>query len=475
MRKVVFLGGKKVRNNMTISDYARGLLDSSGEVLVKSEEVIKRLNDPTTSIYTTEATQVTRRSDTMGLGKVLEQTGEASENQLSDLDQPIVDKYAMQEGFFGSQEIIYTEGVAPLKALLSSEGMISEGKYYHTGVTTEVLKSTGVLEEELDDAFTAREATDVFAKREQAGGWDKEKGIVTRKDNISGLRMTAPFEYSDPWQPEIGNRLGKIASGLAYKFAEPFYDFVNEEYSPEEKTAVLLVCTRNANGPVLDRRARERYISGLHLNMSDNHSVALLGDLMRQFRVARGSLAVPANSPSNSVLRIGMPFAEHSISGKVIWSNEQKLRHIKELSLSSGEMVYMASSYLNHQLFTVPIDLDLLEDERDESGNVVRNHLFSDLALWQQLAMRYCVNQSRKILGFQAMGIDPKELDSLSEYEINDYPTVYDALNLSEETNTEAKRRILSSVEKYVSESIISWKEAVEAKALDRYMQDSPL
>lgn len=448
---------------MTIIENAKLLLTQDGEKLVKDSKTIERLSNPQTSVYSSEAGEIIGRNPNMGLGKVLQQTGEGSEKQLSDFDHPIVDRYKMQMGFNGDETVAYTETVAPLKALLCAEGSITEGKYYHTGVTTEISKSVGVTGDALDDAYTARESTNVFAKRDQEGGWDPVQQIVTRTDNVSGLIMTAPFDYFDPWEPDLGNRLGEIASGIAYRMAEPFYNWAAENYSEEEKKQVLTVCTRNANGPTLDRMAREQFIAGLHIDVTNRDQAVLLAELMKMFRSARGSLAVPANTASNSTLRIGMPYAEHSVAGSIVWTNEQKVRHVKELEANGGQKIYMASSYMNHQLFTVPIDLDLL-DEDDE--------IFNDLATWQQLAVRYCVNQSRKILGFSPIAISDSELNKFADYEGIDYPSVCDALDLSDSDNEVSKRMVLAAVNEYVRSSIVSWKEAVETKALNKYMNE---
>lgn len=437
------------------------MLTSDGSLLKKSDSIKERLGNPQESVYSSEAGSVDSRSSNMGLGSVLQQTGEVSESQAQDFDQPIVDNLSMQRGFFGDVDIDYTENVAPMKALLAAEGSITEGKYNHTGVVTEVVRSAGLGDEIIDDAYTGRDATDVFAKRDQRGGWDPDTETVTRTDNVSGLIMAAPFLFTDPWDPETGNLLGDIAAGIAYKMAEPYYEKVASQYSAQMKEAVLTVCTRNANGPALDRMAREMYIAGLHLDTTNKEQYAILSELLRTFRAARGSLAIPANTPSSTTLRMGMPYSEHSIARQIVWSNERKLRHIKEMRLSSGEVVYMASSYMNHQLFTVPVDLDLVDED-----------LFEDLVKWQQMAMRFCVNQSRSILGYDVVDLDQEIIDDLTKYTGIEYPTVAEALGLDEATNRKVKEHVVKAVREYVGTSMTGWREAVEAKALNKFVSE---
>lgn len=445
---------------MTIIETARKMLSKDGAKLVKTEEIKSRLANPNTSVYAQESASIKERGErSMDLGSILAQEGEISENDQQDFDRPIVDILMMQKGFYNSSEIIYSEEVAPAKALLAAEGGISEGKYYHTGVITEIRRTSGYGSLGLEDADTARFSTDIFAKRDQRGGWDPEKETVTRVDNVSGLLFVSPVDMADPEDPEAGNLLGDIASGISYRLARPYYD-IAAGFDYEDRFNIMMLCTRNANGPVLDRLARETIISNLALDVTKAHDQKVLAQLLATFRQARGSICVTANSPTGQTLRIGLPHSEHSVSSVIKWSNEQKRRHVKKMVTSSGEVIYMASAYLNHQLFTVPVDLDLVESE-----------ILEDLAGWQQQALRFCVNQSRKILGFSPKALDTELLGDLEKYVIDEYPTVYEALGLSPTDSDKAKSQIYTETLGKIHEIIADYQNAVATKAMDVFTE----
>lgn len=339
-------------------------------------------------------------------------------------------------GFQGSKEVAYTATIAPVKALLAAEGGITEGKIYHTGVITEFARCSTIAEEGLDSAMIGRESTDAFAKRDQTGGYDPKAKTVTRKENASGLNLVGPYDDSNPWEPSIGNFLGKVAAGLANTASKSFFSKA-QSFSTEGKMDVLIVSTRNANGPALDRMASAYFIRELGLHAENSEDKAILQALMADFREARSTIGTKANSPSSHTMKIGLPHCEYSFSRKPMWTNEGKVRRVKELLTVSGEKVYMAPAYLNFQLFTVPIDIDTIKDK-----------IVEDIILWQKLAVTYVINQSLSILEKTPKEMKKEEWADLSRYAASsDIPSVYSALGLTEADDRAAKVKVVSDAE----------------------------
>lgn len=445
----------------TIIDKAKSFLTDKGESLKKSEEVRKLLSAGNKSVYNSEAgVIVSRDNNNISLAKAMSMLdsggGESSNNNITD---PIVDQVKVQLGFKGSTEVCFTEVVAPTKALATAEGSITSGVVVHTGVRVEVTKTSGVGGDQLDDAMVARNATDVFAKREQNGGWDPEKGIVTRTENASGLRQACPYDAFNPWEPEIGNALAQIASGISYEVARKYFERVVKE-DPELAEDILMVCTRNKNGPQLDQLASDFFCSKMNLDLGKKRDRLFHSQMMSLFRGRRGSMGVNANNASCQTITIGMPQSRHSLSDSVIFTNDQKLRHIKQITTDNG-VVYLASSYDQRQLFTVPWDIDLVDD-----------NILKDIAAWEQMALRYGVNQARHILGYEPTPLETDIMTDLSRYSDKTRPTVYEALGLSSNKNKMIKAQLVTLATQVAGEVLSDYKDAIFTKAAGSFGED---
>lgn len=445
----------------TIIDKANALLTDNGERLKKSEEVIAQLNSGKKSVYNSEAGAIIERdNNNISLAQALKMLDNPdSGDSGNNITDPIVDRIKVQLGFNGSTGECFIEGVAPTKALATAEGAITSGVMVHTGVKVEITKTSGVGGDQLDDAMVARNSTDVFAKREQNGGWDPDKKIVTRTENASGLRQACPYDPFNTWEPEKGNLLAQIASGISYEVASNYFEKIKAE-SEELRTAVLTVCTRNKNGPQLDQIASDYFSSKMNLVLGKKKDNMIHGTLMRLFRGRRGSIGVNANNATCSTITIGMPQSRHSINESVVWTNSQKLGHIKTITTDNGT-VYLASSYDQRQLFTVPWDIDLVDEK-----------VLKDIAAWEQMALRYGVNQSRQILGYAPVALDEKIMEELSRYSGTDRPTVWEALGLNMGINKAVKNNLVKLALDTAADVLTDFKDSVLTKAAENFGED---
>lgn len=439
----------------TIKETARKLLSNDGERLIKSNEVKEKLNSGVDSVYNHQAdeTVTSRSTQSISLAKAIELADGGQSNVTNNnITDPIVDQLKVQLGFKGSTEVIFTEPVAPIKALATAEGNIVSGVISHTGVCVKINRTSGVGGDQLEDATVSRTAMDVFAERKQNGGWDQATETVTRTENASGLRQACPYDTQDTWNPELGNKLAQIAAGLSFKVADEFFKEAKEK---DDKTRmdILTVCTRNKNGELLDQMAGDIFIREMNLDLGNKKDQLIYNQLVSTFKMRRGSLGVTANNASCTTLTIGMPHSRYSLSDSVIWTNENKLKHIKPITTAKGT-VYMASSYDYKQLFTVPIDIDLVPDE-----------VLKDIALWEQMALRYGGNQSRHIIGIPVKAMDDEVMEHLNKYNTSLRPTVYEALGLTEAANQAAKVDIVEKMEALVGIILSSYKDAIFTKA----------
>lgn len=445
----------------TIIDKAKSLLTETGECLKKSDKVIAQLNSGTGSVYNSEAgTVLGRDANNISLAKAMAMLeGSDSQSSGNTITDPIVDQVKVQLGFKESKKVCFTEVVAPTKALATAEGSITSGVITHTGVRVEIHKTSGVGGDQLEDATVARNSTDVFAKREQNGGWNPETGVVTRTENASGLRQACPYDTGNTWEPETGNLLAQIASGISYEAANKYFDKASKD-TDSARIDVLTVCTRNKNGPQLDQIASDFFSSKMNLDFGNKKDILIHNQLMGLFRGRRGSLGVSANNASCQTITIGMPQSRHSLNASVIWTNEQKLKHVKQITTSNG-VVYLASSYDQRQLFTVPWDIDLVDPS-----------LLEDIAKWEQMALRYGVNQSRHIMGYAVKDLDGEVMKDLKRYSTTSRPTVYEALGLSETVNKEVKATLVKGALQLAGEILSDFKDAVLTKAAGNFADE---
>lgn len=446
----------------TIIEKAKDLLSPNGERLKKSDEVKAQLNSGTKSVYNTQAgTVLERTNNNISLAKALlmidgNGSDDSDSNNITD---PIVDKVKVQLGFGGSTEECFTEVVAPTKALATAEGAITSGVVTHTGVRVEVNKTSGVGADQLDDAMVARNSTDVFAKREQNGGWDSTTETVTRTENASGLRQACPYDPTNTWNPEIGNLLAEIAAGISFAISKDYFDYA-ATLDAETRMDILTVCTRNKNGPQLDQLASTFFCNHMNLNLGSKKDELIHSQLMGLFRSSRGALGVNANNATCSTLTIGMPQSRHSMKDSVVWSNRSKLSHIKEITTNNG-VIYLASSYDQRQLFTVPYDSDRVDED-----------IYEDIASWEQMALRYGVNQSRHILGFPVLDLNKEVMEDLGRYLDDGRPTVWEALGLNEKANRAVKAQLVELTYKLASSILTDYKDAVLTKAANSFGED---
>lgn len=446
----------------TIIESAKGLLNEKGTILNKAEEDIKRLSNPSTSVYASETKSITDRTRVgRSLANLLADLGDIQSDQPLGITHPIVDYLQVQKGFNGDDTTVYKCNVASTKALLYAEGGVTEGKIFHTGVITQIDQAVGIQEYGLEDSFVGRIASPMFAKRDNQGGFNPEDKTVTKKENASGIDFRAPYDASNPWEPELGNKLGQIAAWLANLSAVPFYNEASG-FQSSRKKAILTVCNRNANGPTLDRKAEEFFSRRINpmgdLDLDDQMAVR---SLLNEFRSRRSTIGIEANSPSCETLKIGMPYCEYSFSPSIKWTNAEKQRRVKKVQVAGGQTVYMAPSYMNFQLFTVPIRLELIPAA-----------MITDIIVWQHCAMVYCVNQARHILGYETFPIDNKTISYLEHY-IQDKPIrrVYEALGLTEEENTETKKMISAGASRLMEEIYAEFTESIENKTLRGFNQ----
>lgn len=439
----------------TIKESARKLLSADGEKLIKSDEVKKKLNSGVDSVYNhqSDETVTSRSNQSISLAKAMELADGGQTNTINNnITDPIVDRLKVQLGFNDSSEVIFTEEVAPIKALATAEGNIVSGVISHTGVQVQINRVSGVGGDQLEDAVVARNAMDVFAERKQNGGWDAAAEIVIRTENASGLRQACPYDTLDTWEPELGNGLAKIAAGLSFEVAKKFFE---EAKDKDEKTRmdILTVCTRNKNAELLDQIAGDIFVRDLNLDLGNRKDQLVYNQLISIFKMRRGTLGVTANNASCTTLTIGMPHSRYSLSDSVIWTNENKLKHIKTITTAKGT-VYMASSYDYKQIFTVPVKIDLVPEE-----------VLKDIAKWEQMALRYGANQSRHIMGFPIKPMDDDLLQYLNRYNTVLRPTVYEALGLSEGANQIAKMDLLEKTEILAGLIISNYKDSIFTKA----------